>query len=1415
MMTTRYTRWLQLTICSLLLAGPFGRARAQDFFVGRERAGARVSLSSTVSLPPFALLEADEKTYLKVEGRGGSAYELDNCLQGSEGSVSMDLAMIDDEKPGLTRQDFLTMTGADGFGFTAAYLHVEQVVLVSFWSRESFGGHYHKIKIPFEWTKGTSHQLVMNWKQQADGKMELTLSAGDEIRTAKIPFGFPPFKRLLVGFTPYKKSAEYQGLALADIVFRDKAVKIEPRTQVGFVPTEAADAGPVNSVAVLYAPPGRVQDNHLLRDVRYAFNDDLNSSWRQPRNQANIFITIDLRMPTKVTGWRMAATLPRPFSSPRWDRDENRNLCRDLGPAAYVAQYSEDGINWKTFYQPPKTMKVYPKRHHEIVLPQPITTRFLRLGYPNKSQLGFGVVADIVIRGEGGKEIDSCRRRRDINRMWRQLEYTEQKLSYVRKASAELEEKYDLVFVPAELSVLETQTAELVEKLAGIRQVSDSPLDAFRQTSEELVAKTEALHAQANQWLAVAAFPSRVKIAERRVGIMGTPAELQATLEELTQISVRRDFRDRDRFEELAESINEAFRSYALEHKAFAYRDGRFFHHPDGSKLIPWGLNYNLVGAPVQTILERPCDFDMGSLIEYDESDFRNLHLMGFNTIRLVTRSHVMEIDCDTGEYDKEYFDHLQKVLDYCTKYEIYVIMDLHHWYAGLDRFVGSPNASGPFLSMVFDRLVDLCYDEPMLLVYEIIANEPNLDENTPLMFDHPDRSNVSDAYLLRTAWNQWLKNKYGTREVLQAAWSRTGKFQPENSLGDNESWDDETIFAPHELLRKYPYMSFKDMTRLRDFYAYCMSVYNGIAKDLVEQIKAKDPDHLINYNVSHDLQRVTRVKGISENFPTYCRWWFDNPPEGADSITDHYEIVGMSHKFRPTGMPWYAGEMWIFQDNAKYFSEMLACGGGIIGWQYFPGRKFEHALGFDRWLRDHWKIWPEVSWFFNNADGFQKARLAIVVSSLTPESGFTGIAGLLGQMDVDYDLFTGQTILRDPTVLNDYEAIVLNLTRMDLGAVSNVLSTCTQPVLMAGRMDVDALANYGTGVRPALENMLLRPRVELAAEQSGLSGCSVNLSRKWFFTTDPEEAGETKGFPALEDFSGWDSLAVPGAWEDEAISRGRYTGYDGVGWYAVQFEIPDSLSDADLTFYARAIDDQDEAFFNGVSIGKTDTSVPNYWKAARKYRIPQKLVREGVNTLVVRVIDNKGNGGMVQGPVEIGPWEYQDCEIVLQRPLGKVAAGLLGNISVAASQESVTRDQLLPGVEEVATFGDSAALIKKDNFYLYFGGDGIALNALNDAEAKVLAAFLTSTDVGAVYPVTPESRDLNIRRFTKFAFVENEAQDAVPVNLTTLFPEKEILWYQILEEPFETRTDLGENIVIPASGLLGVAFKAEQAVAQ
>jgi sialate O-acetylesterase len=137
---------------------------------------------------------------------------------------------------------------------------------------------------------------------------------------------------------------------------------------------------------------------------------------------------------------------------------------------------------------------------------------------------------------------------------------------------------------------------------------------------------------------------------------------------------------------------------------------------------------------------------------------------------------------------------------------------------------------------------------------------------------------------------------------------------------------------------------------------------------------------------------------------------------------------------------------------------------------------------------------------------------------------------------------------------------------------------------------------------------------------------------------------------PSVEfDDSSWPAMNLPAKFES-AIGE-----FDGAIWFRREVEIPANFKGRDLVLSLGPIDDMDRTYFNGNLVGSTEES--GYWQVDRNYNIPGNLVREGMNTIAVRVVDNQGGGGIwgfpgsmkinmkdsKQAPVSIeGEWKYQ-----------------------------------------------------------------------------------------------------------------------------------------------------------------------------
>jgi sialate O-acetylesterase len=129
---------------------------------------------------------------------------------------------------------------------------------------------------------------------------------------------------------------------------------------------------------------------------------------------------------------------------------------------------------------------------------------------------------------------------------------------------------------------------------------------------------------------------------------------------------------------------------------------------------------------------------------------------------------------------------------------------------------------------------------------------------------------------------------------------------------------------------------------------------------------------------------------------------------------------------------------------------------------------------------------------------------------------------------------------------------------------------------------------------------------------------------------------------PAL-DASDWSIMTLPGYWADTPLGS-----VNGVVWFRKDVDLPASMGTQPAKLNLGRIVDADEAFVNGVLVGTTSYQYPPRW-----YEIPSGLLKEGKNTIVVRVVSNIGKGGFVlDKPYELvcsgqtialkGPWRYR-----------------------------------------------------------------------------------------------------------------------------------------------------------------------------
>ena len=126
-------------------------------------------------------------------------------------------------------------------------------------------------------------------------------------------------------------------------------------------------------------------------------------------------------------------------------------------------------------------------------------------------------------------------------------------------------------------------------------------------------------------------------------------------------------------------------------------------------------------------------------------------------------------------------------------------------------------------------------------------------------------------------------------------------------------------------------------------------------------------------------------------------------------------------------------------------------------------------------------------------------------------------------------------------------------------------------------------------------------------------------------------------------DASDWSTMTIPGYWADTPLGS-----LNGVVWFRKDVDLPASMAGQPAKLNLGRIVDADEAYVNGTLVGTTSYQYPPRW-----YEVPSGLLKEGRNTIVVRVVNSAGRGGFVlDKPYELvcsgrtidlkGPWRYR-----------------------------------------------------------------------------------------------------------------------------------------------------------------------------
>lgn len=99
-----------------------------------------------------------------------------------------------------------------------------------------------------------------------------------------------------------------------------------------------------------------------------------------------------------------------------------------------------------------------------------------------------------------------------------------------------------------------------------------------------------------------------------------------------------------------------------------------------------------------------------------------------------------------------------------------------------------------------------------------------------------------------------------------------------------------------------------------------------------------------------------------------------------------------------------------------------------------------------------------------------------------------------------------------------------------------------------------------------------------------------------------------------------WHKFWLPGYWDDQGIRN-----LNGVVWFRKEINIPAFLNHYSAILYLGRIVDADQTYINGQLVGNTTYQYP-----PRRYPIPLSVLKPGMNSITIRVVNASGKGGFV-----------------------------------------------------------------------------------------------------------------------------------------------------------------------------------------
>lgn len=132
-----------------------------------------------------------------------------------------------------------------------------------------------------------------------------------------------------------------------------------------------------------------------------------------------------------------------------------------------------------------------------------------------------------------------------------------------------------------------------------------------------------------------------------------------------------------------------------------------------------------------------------------------------------------------------------------------------------------------------------------------------------------------------------------------------------------------------------------------------------------------------------------------------------------------------------------------------------------------------------------------------------------------------------------------------------------------------------------------------------------------------------LRMPEEWLFRTDPRDAGEGDKWYASPPTAEWQPASILKPWEEQG-----HPGYDGVGWYTVEVEVP-TFEGARAWLLCEAVDETFRLWIDGEYVGASDGDPGVLWDKPVAVEITGKLKPGESQRFTLRVHDSAGAGGI------------------------------------------------------------------------------------------------------------------------------------------------------------------------------------------